>query len=84
MSEFATREEIPFPILADSDRQMTRAYGVYIRINFESWNTARPSVVLIDPEGIARKVWVGSHQRDWPITADFWAMIDSHEPNGEQ
>ena len=59
MAGFATREGIPFPLLADPDRQMVRAYGVYVRINFESWNMARPAVVLIDPAGIAREVWVG-------------------------
>ena len=76
---FATREGIPFPLLADPDRQMVRAYGVYVRINFESWNMARPAVLLIDPVGILRKVWVGSHQRDWPVTEEFWAVIDRHE-----
>ena len=84
MAGFATREEIPFPILADPERQMTRDYGVYVRVNFESWNTARPSVFLIDPEGMVRKLWVGSHQLDWPVTAEFWAVIDSHESSDEQ
>ena len=79
MAGFATREGIPFPLLADADREMIRAYGVYVRINFESWNMARPAVVLIDPAGIAREVWVGRHQREWPVTEDLWAVIDSHE-----
>lgn len=80
---FATREEIPFPILADPDRQMTRDYGVYVRFRYDSWNTARPSVILIDPEGFVRKLWVGSHQLDWPVTADFWAVIDGHQRSSE-
>ena len=79
MAGFATREGIPFPLLADADREMIRAYGVYVRINFESWNMARPAVVLIDPAGIAREVWVGRHQREWPVTEDLWAVIDRHE-----
>ncbi len=84
MAEFATREGIPFPLLADADREMIRAYGVYVRLNIEGWNMARPSVLLIDPEGILRKLWVGSHQRDWPVTEEFWAVIDRHESSGEQ
>jgi len=83
VSGFATREEIPFPILADPDRQMTRDYGVYVRFRYDSWNTARPSVFLIDPAGMVRKLWVGSHQLDWPVTADFWAVIDDPEWSGE-
>jgi len=70
--------------LADPDRQMTRDYGVYVRFRYDSWNTARPSVFLIDPAGMVRKLWVGSHQLDWPVTADFWQVIDGHEANGEQ
>lgn len=83
MSAFARREEIPFPVLADPDRQMTRDYGVYVRINFESWNTARPSLILIDPTGLVRRLWVGSHQLDWPVTSDFWAVIDTHNGSGD-
>lgn len=83
MSAFARREEIPFPVLADPDRQMTRDYGVYVRINLDSWNTARPSLVLIDPESTVRKLWVGSHQLDWPVTSDFWAVIDTHNGSGD-
>ena len=84
MAGFATREGIPFPLLADPDREMIRAYGVYVRINFESWNMARPAVVLIDPAGIAREVWVGRHQREWPVTEDLWAVIHRHDGSSEQ
>lgn len=83
VSGFAKREGIPFPILADSDRQMTRAYGVYVRFRYDSWNTARPSVILIDPSGMVRKLWVGSHQLDWPVTADFWEVIDGYDRGTE-
>ena len=78
VAAFATREGIPFPLLADAERQVIRAYGIYVRINFESWNMSRPAVVLIDPAGIVRDVWVGRHQREWPVTEDLWAVIDRH------
>lgn len=76
---FAAREDFPFPVLADADRDVIRTYGVYVRINFESWNMARPSVFLIDPESVVRKVFVGRHQREWPSSEDLWAVIDCHE-----
>ncbi len=79
MAAFAAREGFPFPLLADANRQMIRAYGVYVRVNFESWNMARPSVFLIDPAGIVREVFVGRHQREWPASEDLWVVIDRSE-----
>ena len=82
MAKYATSERLPYPVLADPERQMIRAYGVYVRINFESWNVARPSVVLIDPAGVVHEVFVGRHQREWPDSPDLWAVIERHEGRG--
>jgi len=79
---FAERQGFPFPIAADSDRRVIRAYGVYVRINLESWNMARPSVVLVDSEGVVRQVFVGRHQREWPVSEIFWAVVDRHGVDG--
>ena len=82
MAKYATGERLPYPVLADPERQVIRAYGVYVRVNFESWNVARPSVVLIDPGGIVRDVFVGRHQREWPDSPDLWAVMERHEGRG--
>ena len=74
---FAKRLSLPFPLLADPDRSAIRRYGVYVRLNFESWNMARPSVFLVDPMGRIRFITVGAHQRDWPDSADLLAVIDN-------
>jgi peroxiredoxin len=37
------RNPLPFPMLADEERAVSRAYGVYVAINFESFRIARPS-----------------------------------------
>ena len=76
---FAAQENFPFPLLADADRQAIRAYGVYVRLNLESWNMARPSVLLIDPKGVVREVFVGRHQREWPASEGLWGVMDRHE-----
>lgn len=76
---FVERESLPFPVLADPKRRMVRDYGVYVRINFESWNMARPSVVLIDPTGVVREVFVGRSSLEWPESKDLWALMDRHE-----
>lgn len=77
MRRFARGLSLPFPLLADPDRAAIRRYGVYVRVNFESWNIARPSVFLVDPMGRIRCISVGSHQRDWPDSADLFSVIDS-------
>ena len=63
---FAERERLPFPLLVDETRSVIRRYGVYVRINFESWNMARPSTVLVDKAGVVRFIFVGRNQLQWP------------------
>ena len=77
MRRFAKGLTLPFPLLADPDRSAIRRYGVYVRLNFESWNIARPSVFLVDPRGRIRFISVGSHQRDWPDSADLLSVVDN-------
>jgi hypothetical protein len=43
---------LPFNILIDETRDVSRAYGVWHRIGLDAWNTARPAVFLIEvPDG---------------------------------
>jgi len=75
---FARARRYPFALAADERRATARAYGVYVRLNFESWNMARPSTFLIDPAGVLRAVYVGAHQRDWLASAALWSVVDGH------
>jgi peroxiredoxin len=45
---------------------VARAYGVWHRVGFDAWNTARPSVFIIDRAGIIRAVWVSDRQDEFP------------------
>jgi len=74
---FAEKEQLPFPVLVDEDRAVIRDYGVYVRINFESWNMARPSTVLIDRARIVRFVFVGKNQLEWPTHAMLFAALEA-------
>ena len=76
VKSFADRESFPFLVLVDADRSVIRRYGVYVRINYESWNMARPSTVLVDGEGIVRFIFVGRNQRDWPTHETVFAALD--------
>jgi hypothetical protein len=41
-----------FPVLADADRAVVKAYGVYVRANLESINIARPANFVLDGNGV--------------------------------
>ena len=85
VKSFADRESYPFSVLVDEDRSVIRRYGVYVRINYESWNMARPSTVLVDGEGIVRFIFVGRNQRDWPAhEAVFEALEDAQASHGSE
>jgi peroxiredoxin len=39
---------------------------VWHRVGLDAWNTARPSVFVIDRSGIVRAVWVSDRQDEFP------------------
>jgi peroxiredoxin len=39
---------------------------VWLRLGLDAWNTARPSVFVIDGAGIVRAVWVSDRQDEFP------------------
>jgi len=39
---------------------------VWHRVGLDAWNTARPSVFVIDSGGIVRAVWVSDRQDEFP------------------
>ena len=41
---------LPFNILIDESRDVSKAYGVWQRIGLDAWNIARPSLFLIEPD----------------------------------
>lgn len=77
LSAYLDRNPLPFPILADEDRTISRAYGVYVAINFESLRIARPSSFLLDQRGTVLWLHVGSNQFDRPRPDEVLARIDA-------
>lgn len=55
---------ISFPFLLDEDRSVTKAYGVYVRLNLESVNIARPATFVIARDGTIAWMYVGGNQTD--------------------
>lgn len=67
---------LPFNVLIDDTRDVARAYGVYHRIALDAWNTARPSVFLIGPDGTIRYSYVSENQRDYPGPDEILKVVD--------
>jgi peroxiredoxin len=57
---------LPFFVLVDEDRAVTKLYGAWQRINYDAWNIARPAVFVIEKSAVIRAVWVGETQGEFP------------------
>lgn len=77
MQEYLRNHDYPFPVLSDVRREAAKAYGVYVRVNFESVNIARPSDFILDRDGTIRHIHVGRIQTDLPPDEEIFAVLDS-------
>jgi peroxiredoxin Q/BCP len=62
LEAFAARERLPFPVVADEDRSIAKAWGVYVAVNYESIHIARPATFAVDAGGIVRYAKVSRSQ----------------------
>jgi peroxiredoxin Q/BCP len=50
--KFTTRDKLPFPLFADADKKISKAYGVLGKAGFAARQT-----FVIDKKGVIRKVY---------------------------
>ena len=67
----------PFPVLADGNRAVVKAYGVYVRANLESINIARPANFVLDGEGLIRYMHIASVQTEYASFDEILRTLDS-------
>jgi peroxiredoxin len=77
MQEFLKDHQYPFPLLSDVRRVVTKEYGVYVRVNFESVNIARPADFILDADGTIKYNYIGRIQTHFPPDEDLLAVFDS-------
>ncbi len=79
--EFATEHRLPFTLLADSDKQVARAYGVLHRM-LGVMELARRETFIVDPQGRVakhyREVDPGSHSKQ--VLTDLKALQAAARP----
>ena len=57
---------LPFNILVDESREVTKRYGVWHRMGLDAWNISRPALFVIDKGGVIRAIFVGESQEEFP------------------
>lgn len=62
---------LPFDVLVDESREVSKAYGVWHRIGLDAWNIARPALFLIDPDGSIRYSFVAESQEEFPAREEI-------------
>jgi thioredoxin-dependent peroxiredoxin len=79
--EFATEHRLPFTLLADSEKQVARAYGVLHRM-LGVMELARRETFIVDPQGRVakhyREVDPGSHSKQ--VLTDLKALQAAARP----
>jgi methyl-accepting chemotaxis protein len=71
---------LPFNILIDESREVSKAYGVWHRIGLDAWNIARPSLFMIEPSGAIRYSFVAARQDEFPAHEEIMKEIDKVHP----
>ena len=76
IAEFLKDHKYPFPLLSDEHRQVVKEWGVYVAVNFESFNIARPAQFILDPDGVIKFIYIGSIQTDFPSDSQIFPVFD--------
>ena len=67
---------LPFDILIDERRDMSRAYGVYHSIGLTAYNIARPAVFLIEQDARISYSFIGDNQREYPSQEEMLSAVN--------
>ena len=68
---------LPFDILVDDSREVSKRYRVWHRIGLDAWNIARPAVFLIAPDRSIRYSFVGQRQDEFPSHDEIMRAVQT-------
>ncbi len=75
LRQWTDKNPLPFDWLADTDRAVIKAYGLYVLLSYDSFRLARPAAVLIDSQGVVRFIYRCRHQWDIPSSEVMMAAV---------
>jgi peroxiredoxin len=74
--DYLRANSLPFEILLDEGREVTKRYGVWHRIGLDAWNIARPALFIIDRDGVVRYIYVGRTQDEFADPDEISRALD--------
>ena len=74
--QYLAENALPFDILLDDTRDVSRTYGVWHRVGLDAWNIARPAVFLIDRDATIRYRFVAARQDEFPEHDEISRELD--------
>ena len=66
LKQYAEANQVPFPLLSDTSREVMKAYEVFTLLKWDSYRIAVPSTYVLDGNQEIRYVYIGSSQFDRP------------------
>lgn len=66
VSDYLSRNPMPFPLLPDPNREVIKTYGVYQQFSLDGFRIAYPSTMIVDRQSTVRYSYVGGSQFDRP------------------
>ena len=75
LQRYMADHPVPFDVLADETREVSKAYGVWHRIGLDALNIARPAVFLIDKDRSIRYSFIGQSQGEFPSRDEILRAI---------
>ena len=66
---------LPFYVLIDQSREVTKQYGVWHRLGLDAWNIARPAIFLVEQDGRISYSFIGDNQREYPSQDEILSSL---------
>jgi peroxiredoxin len=73
--EQAKSMELPYPVLCDSDLEVSRKYGLIHEKGYMFQDVARPTTLLIGPDRVIRRIWIEDQIRPRPAVAEIFEEL---------
>jgi peroxiredoxin Q/BCP len=76
--EFAERNYLPYPLLSDSNLEVTKLYGLEPQeTELPSFITVNRSIFVLDKEGIIRYIWASKDPNADPNYNEIYKVIET-------
>lgn len=81
LGKYLKAHELPFTIVNDADREVIQRYDIFydsrdIKPDSKRGLIAKPTNMILDPEGVVRYLYIGENQEDFPSDQEMFEVLD--------